>query len=164
MKKKYIIIVVGVLLLIALDQITKYIIVNNLELYENIVIIKDFFSITSRRNDGAAWSILSGNMMIFYFITALSFVLFYYLNKDVDFKNKKIYSIAFILLIAGTIGNFIDRLLFQEVIDFLDFYIFGYDFPVFNVADMCLVTGVIMFGYDVLKEDVFNGKNNSTTE
>ncbi|MBU1020103.1 MAG: signal peptidase II [Firmicutes bacterium] len=161
MKKKYIIILVGVLVLVALDQITKYYIVNNMNLGESFRVIKNFFAITSRRNDGGAWSILSGNMTIFYFITLLAFVLFFYLSKDVDFTNKKIYSIAFILLIAGTIGNFIDRLLFQEVVDFLDFYIFGYDFPVFNVADMCLVIGVFMFGYDVLKEEVLHGKVNS---
>ncbi|MBN2604563.1 MAG: signal peptidase II [Bacilli bacterium] len=160
MKKKYVIIVVGVLLLVAFDQLSKYIIVQNLNLGENIQIIKNFFYITSRRNNGAAWSILSGNMTIFYFITALAFILFYYLCRDVDFKNKKMYSIAFILLVAGTIGNFIDRLLFQEVVDFLDFYIFNYDFPVFNIADMCLVIGVFMFGYDVLKEEVLHGKTN----
>jgi signal peptidase II len=161
MKKKYMIIVIGVLFLIALDQITKYFTVQNMDLGESIEVIKNFFYLTSRRNDGAAWSILSGNMTIFYFITALAFVLFYYLSKDVDFKHKKMYSIAFILLIAGTIGNFIDRLLFQEVVDFLDFYIFNYDFPVFNIADMCLVIGVFMFGFDVLKEEVLHGKTNS---
>lgn len=158
MKKKHFIILIGVLLLIALDQISKYYILSQLDLGESIHVISNFFSITLRTNDGAAWSILSGNMAIFYFITLLAFVLFFYLGKDVDFTNRKIYSIGFVLLIAGTIGNFIDRLVLKEVIDFLDFIIFGYDFPVFNVADMCLVIGVIMFGFDILREEVIHGK------
>ena len=74
-------------------------------------------------------------------------------------KDKKIYSVAVILLISGAVGNFIDRLLFKEVVDFLDFYIFGYDFPIFNVADMCLVIGLAMFAYDILIEDVIRARN-----
>ena len=78
--------------------------------------------------------------------------------KDVNFQTKKLYSIAVILLIAGAIGNFIDRMVYKEVIDFIDFIIFGYDFPIFNIADICLVIGMIMFGIDVLLEDVLHGK------
>ena len=128
-------------------------------LYDKIVVIKDFFYISSHRNDGAAWGILGGEMIIFFIITAIAFVLFYYLVKEVDFNKKKLYSIAVVLLIAGAIGNFIDRLLFGYVIDFLDFVIFGYDFPTFNVADMSLVIGVTIFAFDILKEDLFHARN-----
>jgi signal peptidase II len=64
--------------------------------------------------------------------------------KDFDLKNNAFYSIALALVISGAIGNFIDRVIFKYVTDFLDFYIFGYDFPVFNVADICITIGVIM--------------------
>lgn len=161
MKKNYIIIAIGVALIVILDQITKQIIVFNMNLYESNEIIKDFFYITSHRNEGAAWGILEGQMVIFFFITVLAFILFYYLVKEVDFKEKRFYSIAVILLISGAIGNFIDRLLFGSVVDFLDFIIFGYDFPTFNVADMALVIGVSLFAYDILKEDLFHAKNKS---
>ena len=159
MKKNYIIIGIGVALIVLLDQITKQFIASSMELHENIEVIKDFFYISSHRNEGAAWGILQGEMIIFFLITIIAFALFYYLVKEINFKEKKMYSIAVVLLIGGAIGNFIDRLLFGYVVDFLDFVIFGYDFPTFNVADMALVIGVIMFAYDILKEDLFHARN-----
>jgi signal peptidase II len=159
MKKQYIILLVAVLGLVFLDQLTKQLIASNLALGESIVVIKNFFVITSHRNDGAAWSIFSGQMTFLYIVTFFAAILFYYLGKDINYDTKKFYSIAITLMIAGAIGNFIDRIIFKEVIDFLDFYIFGYDFPTFNVADMCLVIGVIVFAVDVIWEDLINGKN-----
>lgn len=161
MKKKYYILIISVILLVLLDQVTKQLIVNTMNIGEHYTIIKDFFLINSHRNTGGAWGILTGEMLIFYFITFLAFILFYFLAREINFTEKKIYSISVILLIAGTIGNFIDRLLFKEVVDFLDFYIFGYDFPIFNVADMCLVVGIIMFATDILLEDIIHAKNRS---
>ena len=159
MKKNYFIIFISVVLLVLLDQLTKLYIVKTMDIGEHYTIIKNFFLINSHRNSGGAWGILTGQMTIFYFITFIAFVLFYYLIREVDFNNKKIYSIAVILLIAGALGNFIDRLLFKEVVDFLDFYIFGYDFPIFNVADICLVVGMGLFAYDILLEDIIHAKN-----
>ncbi len=159
MKKNYYIIAASVLLLVLLDQLTKQYIVKTMDIGEYHTIIKNFFIINSHRNTGGAWGILTGQMTIFYFITFIAFVLFYYLIREVDFNYKKIYSIAVILLIAGALGNFIDRLLFKEVVDFLDFYIFGYDFPIFNVADICLVVGMGLFAYDILLEDIVHAKN-----
>lgn len=158
MKKNHYIILGSVLLLVLLDQLTKQYIVKTMNIGEYITVIENFFLINSHRNTGGAWGILTGQMTIFYFITAIAFVLFYYLIKEVDFSYKKLYSIAVILLIAGAIGNFIDRLLFQEVVDFLDFYIFGYDFPIFNIADICLVIGMFLFAYDILMEDIVHAR------
>jgi signal peptidase II len=163
MKKDLVILTIGVILIVALDQITKQLIASQLSLGEQIQVIDGFFSITSHRNKGGAWSIFYGQMVFFYVVTVAAGVVFYFLAKDMDFTNKKLYSIALLLMIAGGIGNFIDRLLFQEVIDFLDFVIFGYDYPTFNVADIGLVVGVILFAYDVIKEEIFD-KNTSETE
>ncbi|KFZ26394.1 MAG: Lipoprotein signal peptidase [Candidatus Izimaplasma bacterium HR2] len=159
MKKKHYIILASVTLIVILDQITKQLIANTMNQFESIEVIKDFFYISSHRNDGGAWGILGGEMFIFFLITALAFGLFYYLIKEADFDNKKLYSFSIVLLIAGAIGNFIDRLLFGYVVDFLDFYIFGYDFPTFNVADIALVVGVTIFAFDILKEDLINARN-----
>jgi len=159
MKKKYLFVLLGVSLVVMIDQITKQVIARTMDLHEKIEVIKDFFYIASHRNNGAAWGILEGEMIIFFLITALAFVLFYYLIRDIDFINKKLYSLSVILLISGAIGNLIDRILFGYVVDFLDFIIFGYDFPTFNVADMALVIGVTIFAYDILKEDLFHAKN-----
>jgi len=131
--------------LILLDQLTKFIVVSNFALGESRTIIDGFFSLTYRLNDGAAFSILRGKMWLFYVITVVALVIFYTYFKGVDFKNRKVYSIGISMLIAGTIGNFIDRLRLQEVIDFLDFIIFGYDFAIFNVADICLNVGIALF-------------------
>ncbi len=172
MQKKHYIISLWVTVLVVLDQLTKLFFQHLLLISkdplqtDHIVVIKGFFQFSLHYNDGGAWGIFSGNMVMFYIITIIAFGFFYFLTKDVDFKTKKFYSISVILIIAGGIGNFIDRLLFQEVVDFLDFIIFGYDFPTFNIADICLVVGVIMFAFDVLMEDVLHGKFNrrGTTE
>jgi len=159
MKKNYIIVTVSILLIVLLDQLTKQFIASSMNLRESIEVIKGFFYITSHRNEGAAWGILEGQMIILIFITIIAFALFYYLLKEINFKEKLLYSIAVTLLISGAIGNFIDRLFAGYVVDFLDFIIFGYDFPTFNVADMALVIGVTIFAFDILKEDLFHARN-----
>jgi len=148
--KKYITLGVIILLIIVLDQLTKIIILQTMDLGESIVVINNFFEITSHRNQGSAWGMFQGEMTFFYITTIVAYGFFAYLAKDIDLKKKPIYTIAVLLLIAGTTGNFIDRIRFQEVVDFLDFIIFGYDFPIFNVADMALVIGAIALGIDVV--------------
>lgn len=141
--------------LIALDQITKIIVKTNMELGQSIKIINNFFYFTYTRNTGAAWSSFEDSYAFLMIITIVALIFFLYLYKDIDFKTKKIYSISICMMIAGTIGNLIDRLariLFDGlgVIDFLDFVIFGYDFPIFNVADICLVVGIFLIAFDII--------------
>lgn len=145
------IVIIGLIL----DIITKLNIVNNYDLYESKEIITNFFSITYIQNNGAAWSILEGKMLFFYIITivALGFILYLYKSCNSSFQRL---SIA--LVMAGTIGNFIDRIRLGYVVDFLNFIILGYDFPVFNVADMCLVVGCTLLIISFIKEEKQNGK------
>ncbi|GGA84052.1 signal peptidase II [Ornithinibacillus halotolerans] len=131
------------IVLIALDQFTKYLVVKNMELYEQIPVIEGFFYLTSHRNSGAAWGILEGRMGFFYLITVIVIAgVLYYLHKYG--KQNKLFAVALGFILGGAIGNFIDRLLHQEVVDFFDFIIFGYDFPIFNIADSALTIGVIL--------------------
>ncbi len=135
---------------IGLDQITKAIARSSLKPKGSITIIKNFFKFTYVENKGGAWGAFSGKLWLFIIITVFALGVMFYLLKDFNLQNNKMYSIGLCLIIAGAIGNFIDRLALKYVTDFLDFYIFGYDFPVFNVADICIVIGVFMLIVQIL--------------
>jgi signal peptidase II len=136
----YYLIAVGVIIL---DQLTKWLVVSNMEIGESIPIVENFFYLTSHRNQGAAWGILQGQMWFFYIITIIVIgVVVYYIQQYG--KESKLAGVALSLILAGAIGNFIDRVVRKEVVDFADTYIFTYDFPIFNVADSSLVIGVIL--------------------
>lgn len=145
------------LLCLFIDQITKLIITSNFELNKSIVLIDNFFNLTYVRNDGAAWSIFSGNRLFLILIGILAIFLIYkYFIKD---KNlRKIEIITYGLLLGGIIGNLIDRIIFGYVIDFLDFLIFGYNFPVFNFADTFIVISVLL-----IITDAFRGEKNEVS-
>ncbi len=132
-----------VLLLVALDQFSKIAMKAINSIYsEGFTIIKDFFYITYAENTGAAFSILKGQRWFFITMALIVIVvIIYYLIKH---KPKSLEKVSLQLILAGAIGNLIDRVTYGYVIDFLDFYIFGYDFPVFNIADSCITIGAIL--------------------
>ncbi|MDT0147044.1 MULTISPECIES: signal peptidase II [Priestia] len=131
------------LAVILIDQVTKWMIVKEMYYGQSITIIENFLYITSHRNRGAAWGILQGQMWFFYLITVVVVVgLIIYIQKLK--KQDKWFGIALALMLGGAIGNFIDRVVRKEVVDFVNTYIFTYDFPIFNVADSALVVGVII--------------------
>ncbi len=136
--------------LIALDQWTKWLAQATLQGREAIELIPSFLYLRYHINPGAAWGLLEGQFYFFVLITFAALAVFTYWAKDNAFKTKPFYSLALVLLISGTIGNFIDRVRFRYVIDFIDVYIFTYDFPIFNVADMALTIGVALFAIDLV--------------
>lgn len=140
--------VYGVLFLF-LDQMTKILIETFLKTGEVFVVIKDFFSLTRVYNTGAAFSILEGRV---WFLSLLSvFVLIILLKMSKDFVNNGRNTWAFGMLFGGIFGNLSDRLFLGMVRDFLKFRIFGYNFPVFNVADMCITVGIGFLIYGMIK-------------
>ncbi|MCI2802395.1 signal peptidase II [Staphylococcus pettenkoferi] len=153
MKRQYFIgtTVVVTLLILAIDQLTKYLIAAKMTIGDSYTVIPHFLNITSHRNNGAAWGILSGKMGFFVIITLiiLAILIIFYIKEA---KGNLFMQIALSLLFAGAIGNFIDRLLHGEVVDFIDTNIFGYDFPIFNVADSSLTVGVIFIIIALLKD------------
>lgn len=129
------------IIVIIIDQWTKWLVIQHMDLYEKIPIIENFFYFTSHRNKGAAWGILQNQMGFFYVITVVVVIgIIYFMHKHV--KHDRLFGISLGLILGGAIGNFIDRLFRKEVVDFLDVYIFGYDYPIFNIADSALVIGV----------------------
>ena len=147
-------------LLVGLDQWSKYLTVQNISLGETKEFIPGFLSLTHLRNTGAAWSLLEGKMIFFYVITVIvSVVIIYLLIKN--YKKSIWYSVGLSFVLAGAIGNFIDRVRLGYVVDMLqtDFM----NFPIFNVADSTLVVGVIcIFFYLILDEKAAKEGKNGT--
>ena len=147
-------------LLVGLDQWSKYLTVQNISLGETKEFIPGFLSLTHLRNTGAAWSLLEGKMIFFYVITVIvSVVIIYLLIKN--YKKSIWYSVGLSFVLAGAIGNFIDRVRLGYVVDMLqtDFM----NFPIFNVGDSTLVVGVIcIFIYLILDEKAAKEGKNGT--
>ena len=147
-------------LLVGFDQWSKYLTVQNISLGETKEFIPGFLSLTHLRNTGAAWSLLEGKMIFFYVITGIvSVVIIYLLIKN--YKKSVWYSVGLSFVLAGAIGNFIDRVRLGYVVDMLqtDFM----NFPIFNVADSTLVVGVIcIFIYLILDEKAAKEGKNGT--
>lgn len=143
------------IVMIAIDQITKNIIVKTMQLGETIPVMEGVFHITSHRNRGAAFGILQDARWFFIVITVIVVaVILWYMPR---IKDQKWMLIAFSLVLGGAIGNFIDRLLTGAVVDFLDFRLIN--FPIFNVADSSIVIGV-----SLLLLDALFGSNQSESE
>ena len=159
-KKKYILHAVTAAAVIAvvlvIDLLTKALVVDlavengmpeNGTYFRLATVIEGFFYITYIRNTGAAWSIGGGSDVFMTIVIVLTFVAVAVILAVIYFpdKRKNLFFVVGLALIAGgAVGNLVDRLMLGYVRDFLDFYPFGYNFPVVNVADMSLVVGVLM--------------------
>ncbi|MCY8041670.1 signal peptidase II [Bacillus spizizenii] len=137
------------LLIIAADQLTKWLVVKNMELGQSIPVIDQVFYITSHRNTGAAWGILAGQMWFFYLITTAVIIgIVYYIQCYT--KGQRLLGVALGLMLGGAIGNFIDRAVRQEVVDFIHVIIVNYNYPIFNIADSSLCVGVMLLFIQML--------------
>lgn len=146
MKTKLILLAVMSLVIIFVDQLTKELILKNFEYGESSGVISGFFNITYVRNYGAAFGMLSkveSSLRDSFFLLmppcAMGVILFM-LKMAGD--HEKIRKVALCAVFAGALGNYIDRLRFGYVVDFLDFHYKSWSWPAFNVADMSIVCGV----------------------
>lgn len=142
------------LVAILLDQWTKRLVVQNMELGERISVWDPWLGILSHRNRGAAWGMLEGQMWLFTIITiAVIIGIIYFYHKDA--KGKPLMQISLMLLLGGAIGNFIDRLFLGEVVDFVDVLIpvINYHFPIFNIADAALTIAVVMLFIAIILDE-----------
>ena len=140
------------LITILFDQLIKNGLLFFMSFGQSITVIPNFFSITLIGNTGAAFSILSSNTLLLIVISVVVLNLIYFFlikgKKLNDFEQ-----ISYGLLIGGIIGNLIDRALHMQVIDYLDFTFFGYNFPEFNLADIAIVISMVFIGIQVIKGD-----------
>ncbi|WP_342512668.1 signal peptidase II [Sporosarcina sp. FSL K6-1522] len=144
---------------IILDQLTKWLVVKNMELGERISIADPYLGLLSHRNRGAAWGMLEGQMWLFYIVTVVVVVaIAYYFHKEA--KGQPLFAASLMFLLGGAIGNFIDRLWRKEVVDFVDVMIpvVNYDFPIFNIADAALTVGVVMVIIHIIIDEKKNKK------
>jgi signal peptidase II len=133
--------------IVVLDQATKAIIDRNMAIYQSILVIENFFSITYIRNTGAAFGILAQSgeafrrtFLIGFSVVAIGFIIAMLRRLPSD---EKLLTVALAFILGGAFGNLIDRLIYGEVIDFLDFYWSGHHWPAFNVADSFITIGVV---------------------
>lgn len=139
------------LIVIIIDRILKVLVTNNFVLNVRNKIIDGFFYITNCHNEGAAFSLFSGNVLFLIFITLIVLFLIYRtINKE---NINKIGILAYGLLLGGILGNLYDRIFYGYVIDYLDFVIFKFNFAIFNLADAAIVIGAILL-------IVFEGSDN----
>ena len=135
-----------VLLIVLLDQSTKYLTQSLMYEGQSIPIIKNFFHLTYVLNPGAAFGMLAHKTLFFILVTMLVIVIAIYFYRRIP-KAKWLLRLGLSLQVGGAIGNLIDRIRIGMVVDFFDFRIW----PVFNIADMAIVIGVGILFVEILR-------------
>lgn len=141
-------------LILLLDQITKLLVVNNLQAYIDVIPVTGFFNLVHVHNTGAAFSLFAdqpGWQRSFFVAVALiaSGIILYLLRKT---AGRPMFSAALALILGGAIGNVYDRIAYGHVIDFLDFFVGGWHWPAFNIADSAITVGAAMLIFDGLRK------------
>ncbi len=142
---------------VALDQISKAMVLAHLSRVYSLKVIDGFFSLTLVLNPGvafglfshspAAWKVIA--LLLLSGITVIALSGYYFFGKELS----RPMSTAFCLIVGGALGNMIDRFRFSKVIDFLDFYWKNYHWPAFNLADAAITLGVLLLLFDALREN-----------
>jgi len=139
---------------VALDQITKIVVLKTMALHQSIVVIPGFFSLTHIHNPGGAFGFMADQnqtvRVLLFIVAALAALglIFYFYRKTPP--SLPVLSVGLALIFGGAVGNLIDRIRFGLVIDFLDFYIGEMHWPAFNVADSAVFIGMSIFIFHIL--------------
>lgn len=145
------------LLFVLLDQVSKLVVVKTIPINDSIVLIPRFFSLSHVRNTGAAFGILSNQRWVFMLFTAIVLIAAVIALCSGKIKNHwGIFSLS--LIIGGGIGNMIDRIALGEVVDFFAFNFWGYQFAVFNVADIFVCCGTIILAFYIFLSSDFDSE------
>lgn len=152
------------ILIAAIDQISKYIVVKSIQPGEMIPIIENFFYLTFIRNKGAAFSILQNGRIFFLILTPIiACFLVYFIFKS----KSRLLKLSLAMVLGGAAGNYVDRLFIGSVTDFFSFRFGSYPFAIFNVGDMIITIGTILLAIYLLfvyKEPVKKGRKQEEPE
>ena len=134
-------------LIVILDQLSKFVVHTTMNLYDSFQVIPYLLNFTYIRNEGIAFGIyFEGAKTIFIILPILITMYLFYLLKNEEFQDK-FSQIALFLIIAGAVGNIIDRIFRGYVVDFIDFHLNGMHWYVFNIADSSVTIGLIFLLY-----------------
>lgn len=142
--------IIIVLLLAVIDQISKYFVLELLKFSNPVILINNFLRLNYVENRGAAFGILQNQQLFFIIVTSVVIlaVVFYRIRYN---RFNKVANLSLDLIIAGAVGNLVDRVRLNYVVDFIDVNFWGfYDFPVFNFADICVVVGTLLLALLIL--------------
>lgn len=142
------------IIFLVIDQAIKFYLSSKMILNQSTILIKNFLNITYVHNTGAAFSLFEGNTWLLILIGVLAVIgLILYISKLAHISDFDMF--IYSLLLGGVLGNLIDRIVHGYVIDYISLNLFGYHFPIFNFADMCIVVSVILIFITALKGDLW---------
>ena len=154
MKNKYIMLVCTACLVVALDQLTKWMITRYLSIYSEKKIIPGLLNLIHVHNPGGAFGIFAKNQgslqsmaFIGIAVAAMGLILYLYKKTPIEYP---VLSVGLALIFGGAFGNMIDRLRIGHVIDFIDFHVGTRHWPAFNIADSAITVGMVIFAFYVL--------------
>ncbi len=158
MKKKYYIFYLFLFILTFIDQITKALVIKFLSVSKSLILINNFLKFYYIKNTGISFGIFSGKQLMIIIVT---FIIISYLIYDLvkNINNKKIF-ISTILIVSGALGNLIDRVFRGYVVDFISFTLFGKEMAIFNVADVFITFGVILYILNIIMEGKYGKDSN----
>jgi signal peptidase II len=140
---------------VVLDQLTKLYIARTLPLHTMIRVIENFFTITYLRNKGAAFGMLATSpwrLPFFILVSTVAVVVIFTVIKKLR-DDQKLAALSLSLVLAGALGNLIDRISYGEVIDFIFVHWYEHYWPAFNVADSAICVGVFLLSLDMIREE-----------
>jgi len=155
LKRDYLLFIGLALIIFLLDQVSKWMVVTHIEAHQTLSVIPGFFSLVLVKNRGMAFGIFSQTRSGFYYyfllsttIGAIGVILFSFFWIK---SSKKWLTVGLSLILGGAVGNFVDRLRLGYVIDFLDFFLKGYHWPAFNVADSAVTVGTFWLLLNIIQ-------------
>lgn len=157
-KKNKVLYLLTMFLIVGGDLLTKHLVSSSMILGQSHEIINNFFYFTYAQNTGVAWGMMAGRMGLFIVVALISavFMIVFFRKTTSD---EVLTRFGLVLTFSGMVGNLFDRVFLGYVRDFIDVIIFGYDFPIFNIADIAVVIGVGLIIVEIVFEEYIHGKN-----